>query len=224
MKLIVFDSGTLISLAMNGLLEELKRLKESFDGHFIITKEVKYEIIDRPIKIKRYELEAMKLQSLLDQKYLLMPKDIGIEDKVITKSMIKFMDIANSMFLANGQKIKIIHLGETSCLALSRILFKKGIKHVLAIDERTTRVLVEKPENLKKLLEKRMHYKIKLKTNNFKLFEGFNIIRSTELMYIAFKKGLIRWKNKNVLDAILFALRFKGCAISYEEIKQIEKL
>lgn len=224
MKLIVFDSGTLISLAMNGLLEELKRLKESFDGHFIITKEVKYEIIDRPIKIKRYELEAMKLQSLLDQKYLLMPKDIEMEDKEITKSMLKLMDLANTMFLANGQKINLIQMGEASCLALSRILVKKRIEHVLAIDERTTRVLVEKPENLKKLLEKRTHSRVRLKTSNFKLFNGFNIIRSTELMYVAYKKGLIRWKNKNILDAILFALKSKGCAISYEEIKQMERL
>lgn len=224
MKLIIFDASTLISLAMNGLLEEFKKLKDIFPGHFIITKEVKYEVIDRPIKIKRYELEAMKIQSLLDEKYLSMPKDIGIEDKEITKSMLKFMNLANTMFLANGKKIELIHLGEASCLALSRILNKKGINPVLAIDERTTRILVEKPENLQKLLEKRTHARIKLKTSNFKLFNEFNIIRSTELMYLAYKKGLIRWKNKNVLDALLFALKFKGCAISYEEINQIKRL
>ena len=58
MKAIIFDSGTLISFAINGLYEELKLLKAKFDGKFIITDEVKAEIIDKPINIKRFELEA----------------------------------------------------------------------------------------------------------------------------------------------------------------------
>lgn len=223
-RVIVFDASSLISLAMNGLLEELKKLKDIFDGHFVITKEVKSEVIDRPMKIKQYELEAMKIQALLDEKYLSMPKDLGIEDKEITKLMIKFMDFANTMFLGNGEKINLIQTGEASCLALSKLLDKRNFEHVLAIDERTTRMLVERPENLQKLLEKKTHARIKLKTSNFNLFKGFKIIRSTEVMYMAYKKGLIRWKNKEVLDALLFALKFKGCSISYDEINQIKRL
>ncbi|MEK6844901.1 MAG: hypothetical protein AABX44_01460, partial [Nanoarchaeota archaeon] len=62
MKVLIFDSGSLISLSMNGLLEELKKLKKIFNGEFIITKEVKKEVVDEPIKIKMYELEALKIQ------------------------------------------------------------------------------------------------------------------------------------------------------------------
>ena len=224
MKAIIFDSGTLISLSMNGLLPELKKLKDNFQGYFVIPKEVKYEIIDHPIKTKRFELEAIKIQALLDEGYLVMPKDLGIEAKKITSSMFKFMDLANTMFLVNGQKIKLIQTGESACLALSKILEERGVEHVLAIDERTTRMLVEKPENLKKLLEKKTHTKVKLKKSNFKSFEGFKIIRSTELIYVAYKKGLIRWKNKNLLDGLLYALKFKGCAISEDEIQEIKKM
>lgn len=223
-KVIIFDASTLISISMNGLLEELKKLKDIFKGDFVIPKEVKKEVIDHPIKTKRFELEAMKIQNLIDDGYLVMPKDLGIEDKNITSSMIKFMSLANTMFIGNGQKIKLIHDGEAACLALSKILDEKNIENVLAIDERTTRMLVEKPENLQKLMEKRTHARIKLKESNFKSFEGFKIIRSTELMYVAYKKGLIRWKNKNLLDGLLYALKFKGCAISYEEIDQIKKI
>ncbi len=223
-KVIIFDASTIISLSMNGLLEELKKLKDVFEGHFVIPKEVKYEVIDHPIKTKRFELEAMKIQALLDEGYLVMPKDLGIEAKKITSSMFKFMDLANTMFVGNGQKIKLIQAGEAACLALSKILDEKGVENVLAVDERTTRMLIEKPENLKKLIEKRTHARVKLKKSNFKPFEGFKIIRSTELMYVAYKKGLIRWKNKEVLDGLLYALKFKGCAIAIDEINQIKKI
>lgn len=223
-KVIIFDASTIISLSMNGLLEEFKKLKNIFEGKFIIPKEVKKEVIDHPIKTKRFELEAIKIQALIDEGHLVMPKDLGIDDKEITNLMFRFMDLANTMFISKGQKIKIIHDGEAACLALSKILNEKGLDNVLAIDERTTRMLVEKPENLQKLIEKRTHARIKLKESNFKSFVGFKIIRSTELMYVAYKKGLIRWKSKNVLDALLYALKFKGCAISEEEIDKIKRI
>ena len=56
MKSIIFDSGTLINFAINGLLQELRGLKGLFDGKFLITKEIAEEIVDKPMKIKRFEL------------------------------------------------------------------------------------------------------------------------------------------------------------------------
>ena len=224
MKAIIFDSSSIISLAMNGLLEELKKLKENFDGYFMITKEIKQEIIDDPLKTKRYELEALKVKELLDDNCLSLPEAFKIEDRDVTFKAIKMMEIANSMFATDGKKIHLIHQGEASCIALSRILDERKIKHVVTIDERTLRMLIEKPENLQHLLEKRMHTRINLKKGNFKEFGGFKIIRSSELMYVAYKKGLLRWKAKEVLDAILYALRFKGCAISDEEIEETKAL
>ena len=41
-KALIFDSSSIISLAMNSLLPELRELKMIFDGDFIITDEVKY--------------------------------------------------------------------------------------------------------------------------------------------------------------------------------------
>src|SRR3989344_7188890 len=154
-KALIFDSGSLISLSINGLLEELKKLKKIFNGEFIITKEVKREVIDEPIKIKMYELEALKIQNLIDEGCLSMPEKLGIQDKEITNLMFKLMNLANTMFIGNGNEIQLIQSGEASCLALSKSLNEKNIKNVLAIDERTIRMLVEKPENLKELLEKK---------------------------------------------------------------------
>ena len=223
-KIIIFDSSSLISLSLNGLLEELKKLKKIFNGEFIITKEVKREVIDDPIKIKMYELEALKIQNLIDEGCLNMPEKIGIQDKEITNLMFKLMNSANTMFVGNGNEIQLIHQGEASCLALSKLMNERKIKNVLAIDERTTRMLVEKPGNLKELLEKKLHAKIKLRESNFQQFKGFKIIRSTELMYLAYKNNLIRWEGKEILDALLYALKFKGCAISSEEIEEIKRI
>ena len=85
-------------------------------------------------------------------------------------------------------------------------------------------MLSEKPENLKKLLQKKLHVRIDIKKENLKHFKGFKIVRSTELIYIAYKKELVRIKDKKILDALLYALKYKGCAISVDEIELIKRL
>ena len=222
---IIFDASTLISFSMNGLLGEIKKLKEIFKGKFIITEEVKFEVIDRPIQVKRFELEALRVREMLKEGILEMPESLGIKSSEIADKKEKMIDIANNMFVGDKKSINLIHDGEASCLALSRILLDKKIPHVIAIDERTTRMLGEKPENLKELLAKKMSTKVSLKTQDFKYFRGFKFIRSTELIYVAWKKGLIELKDgKLVLDALLYALKFKGCSISSDEINEIKSI
>ena len=223
-KAIIFDASPLISMAMNGLLPEFRKLKENFDGKFLITKEVKGEIIDRPIKIKRFELEALKLQELINDEILEFPEEYGIKEVDISTQTNKLLSLANETFFEKENAIHLIDLGETSALVLSRELSKKGIENIVAIDERTTRMLCERPENLKKLLQKKFHLRVTMKKENLNKFKGFKIIRSAELMYLAYKKGLTKIKNKKVLDAILFSLKYKGCAISTEEIEKIKRL
>lgn len=223
-KIIIFDASTLITLAMNGMFEEMRELKKIFKGKFIITKEVKMEIIDKPITINRFKLEALKLKQLLDEKTLEMPSTIGISDEEISKKTTEILEIANNIFQGNNKSIHLIDLGESSCLALSNMLNEKKIKNVLAIDERTTRMLGEKPDNLQRFLQKKLHTKISFKKEPLGFFKEFKVIRSSELVYIAYKKGLIKLKNGFVLDALLYAVKFKGCSISEDEIREIKKL
>ncbi len=223
-KAIIFDSGTLISFAMNGMFEELRSLKKVFDGKFLITQEVKQEIIDKPITIKRFELEALKLNQLLEENVLELPASIGIKDFDVTKKTNEFIQVANSLFYTKDKEVKILGLGESSCLGLSVLLNEKKVSNVLAIDERTIRVLLEKPENLTKLLQRKIQSSIKIKSSNYEIFKGFKVIRSTELVYVLYKKGLSKLKGPNVLDALLYAMKFKGCAISFEEIEEMKKL
>jgi hypothetical protein len=223
-KAIIFDSSTLINFTMNGLLTEFRGLKELFGGKFLITKEVASEIIEKPMKIKRFELEALKLNELLTDKIIELPSSLGIEEKTISKTTLEIMNKANNTFFGRGNAIHLIDLGESSCLALSNILSERGIRNVLSVDERTTRLLVEKPENLFSLLQKKLHTDITAKKENFQFFKNFKFIRSTELIYIAYKKGIVKLKNHDVLDALLYALKLNGCSITEEEINDIKKI
>lgn len=225
-KAIIFDSGTLISFSMNGLLNEIRNLKKIFNGHFLISQEVKKEIIDKPLKIKKFELEALKIKQLLDEKILEFPENIGLNKKEINIKAKEILNSANSIFIdkENNKEIKIIDLGESSCLAISEMLEKRNIKNIIAIDERTTRSLCESSKSLHQYLEKKFHTKLKINKNLLNQFKKYRFLRSAELIYVAYKKGVISIKGNKVLDALLWAMKFKGCAISKQEIEDIKKL
>ena len=65
MNSLVFDTGTVISLVMNNLLWTLKHLKKQYKGDFLMTTSVKKELIDRPMKSKKFKLEALVIQDYL---------------------------------------------------------------------------------------------------------------------------------------------------------------
>jgi hypothetical protein len=223
-KAIIFDSSSIINFTMNGLLSEFRELKRIFNGRFIVPKEVKEEIVDKPLNIKRFELEALKIKELFEEKILELPAAMGIDEAKLSLRSVDLMKVANSTFLGRENPIHIIDSGETACLVLSTMLSEKGVKNILSVDERTIRLLSEKPENLSDIFRSKLHTQITAKKENFKLFSGFKFIRSTELIYIAYKNGLVKLKNGVVLDALLYALKFNGCSISDEEINEIKKL
>ena len=133
MKALIFDSSTLITLSMNSLLDILAELKKKFNGKFIVTEPVKYETVSHPMKIKRFELEALRINELLLSKVLEMPSSLGIKDNEIDYETKKILGIANAEFSSGGRNIHLIEEGEASCVALSKILSKKGDKHVSTI-------------------------------------------------------------------------------------------
>ena len=224
-KAIIFDSGALISFSMNGVLDIIKNLKSIFHGKFLITSQVKREVIDTPLNIRKFELEALKIRQLLNDHVLDMPSSLGIKDSEINEGCNRVMNTANSTFSGREKDIHIVDLGEASCIALSKILTEKGMENVIAIDERTTRLLVEKPENLKNIFQDRMETRISIRNQNLKEFKDFKIIRSPELAYVAYKKGLVGLAGDGmVLDALLYSLKFKGAAISGDEIAEIERM
>lgn len=224
MKALIFDSGTIINLSMNGLLYILNDLKKSFDGKFITTRQVKYEIIDRPIKVPRFELEALRVKELMKEGVLEDPSTLGIDENIINKKTAELLKKANHLISSNGKWIEIVSDAEMSCLALSTILSQKGIKNIIAVDERTTRIMSEKPEALEDIISKKIHQRVKMSPSNIFGSSSFKFIRSSELVYVAYKKGILKLKGREALEAALYATKFKGAAISWDEIKEIKKL
>lgn len=223
MKVLILDAGPLINLSMNGLLNIFEKIK-SPSLNIIITSHVHQEVVNHPLNIPRFELGALKIKELIDKKIIQFPEEIGINISELEQETQNLLRIANSAIITNGKNIEVVSIAETSCLALSSILTKKGIQNIIAIDERTTRVLFEKPENLKELMSHKLHRKINLNLNEIKNFNKFKFIRSSELVYVAYKKGFVNLNDKRALEALLYATKYKGCAISWEEIDQLKHL
>jgi hypothetical protein len=223
-KAIIFDAGTIINFSINGLLDLFEKLKKLFDGEFLITEDIKYEVVKRPLKVKKFELSALRVNQLIKEGILKLPASVGIKDSEIEKRTKELLNLSNRTFIARDSYMHLIDKGEASCLALSEILTRKGVKNVISVDERTLRMLCENPENLRKLMETKLHTKIKAKKQNYGEFDKFRIIRSAELVYIAYKNKLVEIGNGMLLDALLYAIKYKGCSISREEIEELKRL
>jgi len=223
-RYLILDSGTIINIVQNCLVSFFRELSRIFQGEFIITDAVKYETIEHPSKIKKFSWGAIRIQSLLDEEIIKLVEDENlITKKELARKTDEVLDFANSAFIADGKPIHLIDKGEAECLALSLILSKKGIENAVVIDERTARMLCENAENLKSLMESKLETRIKMKKENLKVFEKIKVLRSTELVYMAFKKGLVDSDRKK-LEAMLYALKFGGCSISEKEVEIMKKM
>jgi hypothetical protein len=223
MKYLIFDAGPIISLTMNGMLPVIEKLKSVFDGEFILTPAVKREVVDRPMKIKKFKLEALQVQEMIRRGVFKMSEDI-ISNQKLDREVKRLLKVTNGVLRTakNGEKIKIIHEGEAACLAFANLC---GCENVIVIDERTTRMLTEAPGDLEKMMERKLHTPLKSELSLLADLKNFKFIRSAELLFIAFKKGLIGIKDdKGLLDALLYGVKFKGCAISSAEIEEMKKL
>jgi hypothetical protein len=225
MKYLIFDAGPLINFSMNGLLDSFEKLKQTFKGEFLITKEVKKEIIDHPKTVKRFELGAIRLEQLYNKGVFKLAEINQEEVDELRRLRDNFLQKANSMFKTKKREVHLLDKGECAALALSTILKRKNNEDIpLVIDERTTRILCENPENLKKLMEKKLHTSIKANTSSYDLFKGFKIIRSTELAYMIHKKGLFKLDHPKAFEAIVYGLKFKGCSISEKEVQALSRM
>jgi hypothetical protein len=222
MKFAVLDAGPIISLTLNGLLHTLELLKTKFpEVVFILTPQVKKEIVDKPLTIKKYELEAIKVQTLIENKVILMSTEF-VANNLLEKETQRILNLSNSTLKADGKTIQIVQIGEASCIAFSNLC---KCESVIVIDERITRLLTESPLNVKSIMERKLHVPISVNQKNLKDFKDLKYIRSAELVYIAYKNGLYEYKkDKTLLDALLYSLKFSGTSISSKEITEMKNL
>jgi hypothetical protein len=75
------------------------------------------------------------------------------------------------------------------------------------------------------MMERKLHTPLDAQLSLLDELKGFKFIRSAELLFVAHKKGLVHVKDgKDLLDALLYGVKFKGCAISSTEIEDMKKL
>lgn len=230
MKSLVFDSSAIISLSTNNLIWVLKKLKKKFNGEFFISDNVKKEVVDVPLKTKKYKLEALMIADHIAEGDLKFFKNINLNE--LTN---RLLNIVNSIYKAKGEYIKVVDRAEIEGLALAVSL--KSNAYV--VDERTLRMLVEAPENLMMLLRSKLHTDVIIDKRSLTEFQriigNINIMRTAELMVMAYELGLLdEYKEggeflkdnfqKEILDGVLWGLKLNGCAISGEEINDILEL
>lgn len=220
MKSLVFDSGPIINLAMNNLLWILKPLKEKFGGEFYITESVKRECIDRPLTSKKFKFEAIESLKMLQEGVIKVYNNKDLKDKTLN-----LLRQSNSLFKVHNNFVKNVQYAEVECIVVQQILNSNAV----VIDEFITRNLIEDPRSVKKRMEKRMHTNVQMSEKNLQDFEelvkGVKVIRSFELVAIAFELGIfedyyldIDKPKKTLLDALLWAVKLNGCSVTEKEI------
>ena len=145
----------------------------------------------------------------------------------------ELLQIANHTFKARGNWIKIVHRSEMEAIACALVTDSE----TLVVDERTTRVLVESPDLLKRQLERKLHTGIEVNEEKFNLLKeelkNLNVIRSFELVTIAFELGLLNMFTLEeqekivpnirsaVLEGVLWGVKLNGCSVKREEIYEV---
>jgi hypothetical protein len=223
MKVLIFDTGPIISLATNNLLWILKKLKAEFRGEFYIPSTVKQEIIDKPLDSKRFKYEAMQVMKEVKDTTLSIYDNEQLRNKTL-----ELLSLANNIYYAHNRNIKIVQYADMEVLASALLLNASAV----VIDERTTRTLVESPDRVKSILEHKLHLKINVNKENLdKLtssIRNIRVIRSIELVIMGYEKGFfkeyipnIQNPQKNLLDGLLWGVKLNGCSVTAEEIEKV---
>lgn len=227
---IIFDAGPIISLTLNGLLWLMEPLKSKFNGDFCITQETKQELVQKPLKTKKFEFEALQVLRLINKEVIHVATEPNIDD-----SKNNLLNIANQCFSCGNESLTIVHPGEISSIALAIALKSKAV----VIDERTARMLIEEPYGLAKVMENKLHAKITVNDANIKKFreitKDIKVIRSSELVTMAYKLGVLDHyipkstvsigdPRRTLLDSLLWGVKLHGCSISEREIDEIIRM
>lgn len=209
---IVFDSGPLINLANNCLLDVLRFVP----AEMYIPPAVYREVYGYPSTKKMYAWSAVLINEVIGKKVLL--RTLSARER----SLVEHLDhLMNSLFYSSRGPIRIVHPGEIEAVVLASEMDK-----VVAIDERTMRLIVEDVDALKKRLSSKIHAWVKVDKKKLEEVQDFLgdllVVRSVDLVAYAYEKGYFSSfkDSKTALRASLYALKYGGCAVSEEEIER----
>ncbi|MBW3022920.1 hypothetical protein KY308_02365 [Candidatus Woesearchaeota archaeon] len=226
MKSLFFDAGPVISLATNNLLWVLAKLKANYGGKFYFSGAVKKELIDIPYRSKKFKFEAIQIMKAVEEgTFEIVPSEKTAD---LTK---KLLEAANSIYFARGVAVRIVHTGEMDSLAGAILMNSDAV----VIDERTTRMLLEDPYGLKDLLRSKLRTFVKMDEKKLDVFRSIagkiNVIRSAELVTVAYEMGLLNSylpkvprAGSELLDGMLWGIKLNGCSLTREEIDKVMSL
>jgi len=146
-KKMFFDAGPLITLIMSRQIDLLPALKKKFNGEFYITPAVHLELVERPLSIRRFSLEALEVEKLIREGVL------NVYELVPSGKVNELINLANHSFFINGKSLDILQSGE-----MESIVSALQEDSPIVMDERTLRLLIENPTEMKSLLEKRFQF------------------------------------------------------------------
>lgn len=220
---IILDAGPVISLTTNNLLWLLEPLQRLARTSFAIVSSVKREIVDRPLATRKFKFEALQVERLIEQGVLKV-----IERPEFKSRALQLLDLANNVFWAHNSPIRLVQLGEMESLAAAAGLGSNKV----VVDERITRSFIEAPEQLRRLMEERLHTRLHVDTGRLEEFRELTrhimLVRSAELVLVAYEKGLLNQfvvrvpqARKELLESLLWGVKLNGCAISEQEIDEL---
>ena len=229
MTVVVVDSGTIISCAMNCILWVFDELKQQ-GIRFIVPAGVKNEVIDSGLKSEKFKYEAIRVL------HHFVNGTFESYDEDLSKETSELLSYANSSFYINNKQLKVLE--DTD--AQVAVLAKKLNADALLTDERTLRLFIENPDAISGFLQNKFHTKVEVNEKSLHRFsdymENMPVIRSVDLVVYAIENGVFDptikrcsiVKNidcrKEIIRGLLYALRFSGCAVSFEEINDYVNL
>ncbi len=231
MKSIIFDTGPIISIAINNLLWMIEDLKKQFKGEFYITPGVYSELFEKPFLLRRFKLEALQVIPHITNGTLKV-----ISSPQIKEDTLKLLDLANHAYKAQGNWIQIVQYAEVEAVTTALAYQADAV----VIDERTMRQVIECPDMVAKHIALKTHTNVSMNHANIQEIQrhvkDLKVIRSVELLVIAYHMGLMgRYMHEEVrkivpnleeevLEGALWALKLNGCSVSEEEISKIVEM
>ncbi len=215
---IICDTSGLVSLTDSCFDGVLFYLHDRYKFRFLIPPTVEEEGVRRPLSggLKQYALSALKINHSIKRNVIIT---VETDTKDLTR---RILNLANNLFFIKGKPLRLVHGGEAEMLALAHILSL----NTLLVDERTTRMLIEAPFKIKEHLEDEFKVNIMVHRENLlefsNLTKGMDIIRSSELVILAYESGYFdHYESSKIdlLEAALYKVKFSGCAIRFDEIK-----
>jgi len=216
---------------MNNLTWLINPLNKYFPGQFLITPRVRAELIDRPLTTKKYKFEALQMiPYILDGslKVYNAEKVKPILDEILT--------LGNHLLKARDRYLTLVHPAEMEVIATAVFLKAKAV----VIDERTARELLEDPDELAHWMSRKLKCDVRIDQESLKRFrrltKGIRVIRSAELVTVAYELGLLNRyvmaKEEKIipdlqnvlLESVLWGVKLNGCSISRDEISQIRRM